>query len=152
MVCKCCAPNCKTGYASVQEEELERKLSIFKFPDGKKEPKKRAQWIAKIPRAYWNPEDDDDPRICELHFHDDDFIRQSTDSNKRRKRKKGNCDGNLKRKRLKKDAVPSIWPGSPAYLSKKASTRKITCSSSEARQKNAEKKTSSRKRKGKGYF
>ena len=96
MVCKCCAPNCKTGYASVQEEELERKLSIFKFPDGKKEVKKRLQWIAKIPRAYWNPEDDDDPRICKLHFHDDDFIRQSTDSNKRRKRKKGNCDGNLK--------------------------------------------------------
>ena len=42
MVCKCCASNCKTGYASVQEEELERKLLIIKFPDGKKEAKKKS--------------------------------------------------------------------------------------------------------------
>ena len=61
--------------------------------------------------------DADDPRIRELHFQEVDFIRQSNDSNNRRKRKKGNCGGNLERKRLKKDAVPSIWPGSPTYLS-----------------------------------
>ena len=34
--------------------------------------------------------------------------------------------------------MPSIWPGSPTYLSKKVPSGNITCSSSEARQQNAE--------------
>ena len=96
-------------------------LSIFKFPNSVKEPVRRAQWIAEVPRKYWKPGADEEPRICELHFQEKDFIQESSDSNSRRKRQKVSDDtcvaGSLKRKRLRKDAYPSIWPGSPEHLS-----------------------------------
>ena len=44
----------------------------------------------------------------------------------------------LKRKRLTKDAFPSIWPGAPSHLSKISSPRNSNLSSSEARRKNVE--------------
>ena len=59
------------------------------------------------------------------------------DSNPQRKRKKvfdGTWLGNkLKRPKLKSNAFPCVWPGSPAHLSKISSYRSATCSSSEAR-------------------
>ena len=118
-------------------------MSIFKFPNIVKEPVRRAQWIAKVPRKDWKPVADEEPRICELHFQEKDFIQESSDSNSRRKRQSVSDDtwvgGSLKRKRLRKDAYPSVWPGSPDHLSTITPPSVTTHSSSEARQKNVEK-------------
>jgi hypothetical protein len=49
-----------------------------------------------------------------LHFTDSDFVEEHTDSNPRRKRK---CfSSKLNKRYLKKDAVPSIFPNAPSYL------------------------------------
>ena len=60
----------------------------------------------------------------------------------RRKRKKATDNtwvGDvLKRKRLTKDAFPSIWPGAPSYLSKISLPRNTNLSTSEARRENVE--------------
>ena len=75
-------------------------------------------------------------------FLEKDFIQNSVDTNNRRQRKKAADDtwvGDvLKRRRLTKDAFPSIWPGAPSYLSKISSPRNSNLSSSEARRKNVE--------------
>ena len=114
-------------------------LSIFKFPNSVKEPVRRDQWIAEVPQKYWKPGADEEPRICELHFQEKDFIQESSDSNSRRKRQKVSNDtcvaGSLKRKSLRKDAYPSIWPGSPEHLSTITPPSVTTHFSSEERQK-----------------
>ena len=55
-------------------------------------------------------------RICSLHFRESDFVEQHQDSNPRR-RKKFASTALLKCRYLKKDAVPSIFPNAPSYLS-----------------------------------
>ena len=50
--------------------------------------------------------------MCSVHFEDSDFVQESEDSNPWRPRQEP-----LKVKRLKKEAVPSKFPGLPAYLS-----------------------------------
>ena len=99
---KCCEPTCKNGYESeklrkAKEGEIDE-VHFFKFPDHKTEPPKRAEWIAKVPRDDWTPDKKEAIWICELHFQETDFIRFSTDSNPRRKRKKtsnGTWTGNF---------------------------------------------------------
>ena len=141
MVNTCCAPKCKSGYATENKKDTE-KLALFKFPGHEKEPQRRAEWISKVPRTCWKPREDANIYICELHFQEKDFIQNSVDTNNRRKRKKAADDtwvGDvLKRKRLTKDAFPSIWPGAPSHLSKISSPRNSNLSSSEARRKNVE--------------
>ena len=130
MVNTCCAPKCKSGYATENKKGTE-KLALFKFPQHEK-----------VPRTCWKPREDANIYICELHFQEKDFIQNSVDTNNHRKRKKAADDtwvGDvLKRKRLTKDAFPSIWPGAPSYLSKISSPRNSNLSSSEARRKNVE--------------
>ena len=46
--------------------------------------------------------------LCEIHFQEDDFKKQVIDGSEQ----------NTTRKRLKSDAVPTMWPGFPMYLSK----------------------------------
>ena len=74
-------------------------------------------WLRSIPRE-WDPDIDISSAriyVCEKHFNDNDFQTDRTDSHSTRKKVKGK---QLKRKRLKKDVVPSKWPGIPSYLSK----------------------------------
>ena len=71
--------------------------------------------------------------ICEKHFQESDIVATSTDSNNRRKRKKQSEV--LGHKRLKEDAVPCLWPGSP-HLSKITSPHPTTFASSESRREN----------------
>ena len=138
MVNKCVAPACNYNYES---ERKRRKLQppgertgIFEFPKHNNEPEKRARWIACVPRENWLPTDTQALHICEKHFQVCDVVTSSTDSNNRRKRKKGSDA--LSRKRLRDDAVPCIWPGVPSHLSKIVSPRPTTYSSSESRMEN----------------
>ena len=125
MAYRCCVPNCKKGKTEVRH--------YFKFPDSATEPERRADWVAKVRRNDWKPGEKDVVWICELHFRENDIIRSSTDSNPRRKRKK-NYDGKwnnntLKRPRLRKDAFPSVWPGSDnlSEISSPRSTNALFC-------------------------
>ena len=52
-------------------------------------------------------------RLCSLHFKTDDFISHSIDQQTRRKQKRPNLL--LTKKRLKSDAVPSIFKNIPEY-------------------------------------
>ena len=114
-------------------------LHLFKFPDKEKEPERRSEWISKVPRADWTPENEKKLYLCELHFQEEDIIRYSTDSNARRKRKKTTAEQSsdgprkLERPRLKPGAFPRIWPGAE-HLSKVTAPRPTAFSSSEARQ------------------
>ena len=55
--------------------------------------------------------------MCSLHFKADDFIKVSHDSNQRRKRKRDS--EHLCYRRLKPDAVPSIFKNIPLYYTNK---------------------------------
>lgn len=62
--------------------------------------------------------------MCSLHFLESDFetTTQDTNSTRRKRRIAAAIDTNtsqVKKARLKDDAVPSQWPGAPAYLSVK---------------------------------
>ena len=98
--------------------------------------KKRARWIARIPRKDWHPTEKSNLHICERHFLPSHIISESIDKNNRRKRKRGNNE--LAHKHLTDDAVPCIWPNTPAYLSKESTPRPTSLGPSEARQENAQ--------------
>lgn len=52
-------------------------------------------------------------RISSKHFHDDEFTLESTDSNPNRKQ-----TVQIKKRRLKKSAVPALYPDLPIYFSR----------------------------------
>ena len=68
--------------------------------------------------------------VCELHFKPDDIIRERVDTNENRKKKKNN---NLSLVRLRDDAVPSIFPNCPSYLTKDWPPRRSGAATSDAR-------------------
>jgi len=80
-------------------------VSTHKFP---KDLDRREKWIRTILRKNWQPA----PKaiICSLHFQAFDFITESQDSNK------NHALGNCIKKRLKPDAIPSIFPHVPVYF------------------------------------
>ena len=141
MVNVCCVPGCKSGYASERKKEDAKTFALFKFPGHDKEPQRRAEWVSLVPRKCWKPNVTTNIYICELHFEEKDFIKSSTDTNERRKRKKdANCtweNAKLKRKRLNDDAKPSIWPRS-VHLSKLSSLQSTSVSSNDVRKMNVE--------------
>ena len=92
-----------------------RKYRYLHFQTTRKIQKNPAKWIVKVPRENLHPKNESKLFICEKHFQESDIVATSTDSNNRRKRKKQSEV--LGHKRLKEDAVPCIWPGSP-HLSK----------------------------------
>ena len=71
------------------------------------------KWLRANPRKDFTPSKNS--KVCSLHFRDEDFVEISNDSNNRRRRK--NPSVVLLNRYLKKDAVPSIFPNAPSYLS-----------------------------------
>ena len=123
------APGCEEGYKKIKEkrgsntEELgvndgtvKEKVNLFKFPD---EPMK-AKWAARVPRLKWTPSIN--ACLCEKHFLPSDFKEERDDKTRGRAQKRGA----LIRKRLKPDAIPSIWPNLPSYLSQETPPPHIT--------------------------
>ena len=102
----CCAPGCRTGYASAPKKDPT--VSLHTFP---KDEARLQQWLKAIPRADWKPTASS--LICSLHFTLADFVQESQDSNLHRSSR---LDP-LKKKYLTSTAVPSIFPNVPKYLS-----------------------------------
>ena len=103
---KCSVTNCRSGY-----HKSDKKITIFSFPI--KEQVLVEKWLNAIPRENLVPTKNNG--VCELHFKEDDIVRERVDTNKNRSDKKCN---NLSLVRLKSDAVPSIFPNCPAYFTK----------------------------------
>ena len=113
MVYKCCAPGCKSGYSGNPSENV----TLHKFP---KREDVLSTWMRKIPRADFVPTKSS--RLCSLHFVSTDFITESADPT-RPKRK-------LVNRRLKEEAVPSIFLNLPSYFSDERPTGRPTTSAS----------------------
>ena len=68
--------------------------------------------------------------VCSCHFNEEDFVTNTRDSNDRRKRKR---EESSVRRYLKRNAIHSIFPGLPSYLSKKKVANRSKPTSSTAR-------------------
>ena len=78
-----------------------------------------------MPRLNWTPSNNS--VLCEKHFEESCFKTERNDlKNDRRKQRKGE----LQRKELKDDAVPTIWPNCPNHLSKTAPSPRTKLTSS----------------------
>ncbi|XP_055379180.1 uncharacterized protein LOC129610592 [Condylostylus longicornis] len=91
MVRKCSIPGCKSNYDSTPKH-----VSTFQFPTDKR---LRKAWINAIPRENWVPSKHS--AVCYLHFAEECFAKKPN-----------------KRRRLKDDAIPTIFNNYPACLSK----------------------------------
>lgn len=109
---KCFVPNCKTGYKSQEREG--KKISLFKAPSDKE---LLLKWQKAIPRRDRALSDKD--HVCELHFPPDLVLKEWT-------AKSGSAVIMQipTRAKLDSDAVPTIFPGCPSYLSKRETNRR----------------------------
>ena len=112
MVNSCVAPGCAAGYKKTVEN-----VSLFKFPNDEALKKK---WIARVPRIKWTPSNNS--RLCEKHFIPSDFLEERGDKTRGRGVKRGE----LIRRRLKHDAIPTVWPNLPDHLSKEITSPRPT--------------------------
>jgi hypothetical protein len=132
MTYKCSVFGCRSGYRkrkgdNEQSTPDQPKPTLHAFP---KDDAILLQWVRAIPRQNFVPTKNS--RICSVHFQPSDFIEVSHDSNKsRQKEQQGK---KLSLRYLKKDAVPSLFPKAPRYLSKpKRSERKTTMATAASR-------------------
>jgi len=113
----CAAISCNSGYRR-KGKIVNSGLSYFKFPINKSEL--LAKWMSNLNRQDYYPTKRS--VLCAKHFTDDCFIKISSDSNQtrcNRKRKQpgeqneewqsGKCQSELKRPRLKTDAIPTLF-------------------------------------------
>lgn len=96
MVYTCCVPGCTTG----NNGKLEGK-SMHSFP---RNEEKKGEWIQRIRRQGFLPTKYS--KVCSIHFELSDFQLSRTDTNATRLK---NC-GLLIRRKLKDDALPSVFP------------------------------------------
>jgi len=108
---KCCVPGCKSNY----ETEKENNVSVFMFP---KEEKLRQSWLKNIPRKDWIP--GKRTVVCEKHF-ERTFI-----SKEESYKDENGIERSFPRKRpiLLPQAIPTLFPNLPKYLSKPLMTTK----------------------------
>ena len=127
---KCCVSKCKQGYVRVPKDP---NVTFHLFKE---------EWRLKIHRgSKWKVAEN--TYICSKHFVASDFIIESRDSNRRRRKKKGT---KLKYRFLKDGVCPTIFPNCPSYLSgKKTAERPTRASSSSARKELIEKRVEDKK-------
>ena len=89
-------------------------------------------WLKRLARKDFRPSKYS--ILCSLHFASDDFIVKSNDLNNKRKRKRESTK--LVRRRLKDDAVPSVFNGLPSYYIPKSELRRSGLSASSSRHEN----------------
>jgi hypothetical protein len=120
MVNKCSAVGCVSGY-----NEKEIGITFHKFPLGN--PDLLAKWLRRLSRENFQPTQYS--RLCSKHFIKTDYEECRQDTNTSRKR----CRGDLKLRYLKPDAVPSIFPNCPFYLSQTSTPSRSSAASSSSR-------------------
>ena len=97
-------------------------VSFHAFP---KYTEQHEKWIRAIHRDFNGEMIPKTARVCIKHFTDSDFKVTSTDSNYYREKKLNGITLKL----LKDDAVPSIYPSLPAYLSNTPVLRRSSATS-----------------------
>jgi THAP domain/Transposase protein len=106
----CCVPGCKSNYKSTLNAGGQP-VSTFSIP---KDDILRGKWLKAIPRDNWSPSQYS--VVCCLHFPETDIVKEDIFLLP---------DGTLQKiptkTRLRPEAVPSIFPNLPQYLSKKVS-------------------------------
>ena len=112
---KCVAFGCKSGYKT---HETPSNVTLHRFPLQHEELLKK--WISRISRENFQPTTNS--RLCSLHFVESDFSETRVDKNMTRKRKRGTKP--LNKRTLKPDAIPTVFPNSPKYLSAPQPTRR----------------------------
>ena len=108
-------------------------VQTHKFPE---DPKLKLIWLNRIPHKVSLKEITENWRVCEKHFSPLITSLKALITKKRRVKKR---DSLLKHKKLKDNAVQSIWPGLTAHLTKpplKPCRTSLACS--EARLENVE--------------
>ena len=113
----CSAPNCRNGYGGCSYPPG---VSRHKFP--KKDPELLAKWNRALCRESFDPEFVSSAVVCSEHFRPSDFITHSQNNQACRRK------GELSRRRLKPDAVPSIFK-IPTYLLREPPKERPTKSS-----------------------
>ena len=128
MVNKCSAYGCKSGYDSVGKEN--EGVSFHSFPLNN--PVLCGKWIKANPRRDFVP--GKYSKMCSLHFLSTDFVAGVKDTNKTRIKKRSESNKAARPKsKLREDAVPSIFPNAPSYLSTPKQVRSTSKSSSSVR-------------------
>ena len=107
MVNKCSAFGCKSGYGENCDSV---RVTFHSFP---LDEHFREKWIRANPRKDFKPSAHS--RMCSLHFKDSDFIEERADKKSRRLKKFTSTQ--LKKRYLRTDAVPCIFPNAPTYFS-----------------------------------
>ncbi|KAH8026459.1 hypothetical protein HPB51_020569 [Rhipicephalus microplus] len=107
---RCCMPNCKGNYDNGP------KVHLFSFPS---DPVRKAKWQRAVRRDDIDVCQLKNPQVCELHFKAEHLRTTSkyTDGDGR------TIEVPMKLTRLMPDAVPTIFPGCPSYLSDSHTSR-----------------------------
>ncbi|GBM41413.1 hypothetical protein AVEN_172191-1 [Araneus ventricosus] len=109
MPSKCSVPACRGNY------DESTKVAVFSFPN---DERLREKWLHAIRRTDFKITKNS--KVCEKHFKDGEVLRNSTFYNE----KTGETiSAPLKRPKLKENAVPSIFPGCPSYMSSSSAIR-----------------------------
>ena len=94
----CSAPNCRNGY---KDCPYPPGVSAHLFP--RNNPELLAKWSRALCRENFDPTSTPTAVVCSEHFRPSDYITHSQNSRPDKRK------GELSRKRLKPDAVPSIF-------------------------------------------
>ena len=111
MPCKCSVVGCRGNYDARKGEPADvNKVSIFRFP---KDAVKKAEWLRRIPQELLSEDISDDMVVCERHFDSRFIILNYT------YRQPDGSEFTCPRDApiLDPDAVPTIFPNTPSYLS-----------------------------------
>ncbi|KAH6944547.1 hypothetical protein HPB50_003837 [Hyalomma asiaticum] len=100
---RCCVPGCRDNYDSGP------KVRVFAFP---KDEARKKSWIKAIPRKDFTPSIHS--KVCELHFLEADFITKLSHFDAASGK---TVTVDSERVRLVSDAIPSVFPNCPSYLS-----------------------------------
>jgi len=114
---RCQAVNCRSGYDLTREDLASqaegtvpepRKYSVRSFPS---DIERRKKWTSALRRQ--DAVDIKNGGVCDKHFKSDDYLQTSVVKTGQER----------KNKRLKPNAVPSLWPDYPAYFAEVTETR-----------------------------
>ena len=101
--------------------ESDARITFHSFPQ---DETVRAKWIRAISRKDFVPTKHS--RVCSLHFRETDFVEEHCDINTTLRKKLSASQ--LKLRHLEKDAVQSIFPSVPSYLTSPAVTPRSSAS------------------------
>ena len=119
---KCAALNCRSGY---DNETKDPSITFHAFP--LKDEELLRKWLSRLARKDFSPTSYS--KLCSLHFTADDFVKESNDQRKRETTV-------LVRRRLKKNAYPTLFSSLPSYYASKSIPQRSGLSASSSRREN----------------